>query len=337
MRLVRSLKELNTPAQSFPVFFHDCWFDYLRETNANSQVYLCCDEAHSLVLPFIVHQLRFLKKAAYIYVPLLLDGNRPGLDAEKSFLEQFHKFLSREKLCDVIFPPLHCCVFKSIPSRAIYFEIGIIEIDMTGTAEDIFGKMNTTYRKQIRKAEKLGVSAHFGPETFSDFYKLYADTHSRQGLPHLTASEIKKLMEKMSGNILVGFSKTPAGTEHSNLSVYDKAQAYSFWGGSAASPVVPGSNKFLMWGSIKALKDLGVKKYILGGYRNPDINDEKHNGIQDFKLRFGADVEKGYHFIKIINPARYYLFVFALKIKSILKGKEYSFINTSGLNIRKSK
>ncbi len=337
MRLVRSLKELSTPAQSFPVFFHDCWFDYLRETNANSQVYLCCDEAHSLVVPFIVHQLRFLKKAAYIYVPLLLDGQRPGLDAEKNFIEKFHEFLSHEKLCDVIFPPQHWCNFKCIPSGVTYFELGVISIDLTVPADDIFNKMNPTYRKQIRKAEKLGVSTHFGLETFPDFYKLYADTHSRQGLPHLTASDIKKLMEKMPGNILVGFSKTPAGAEHSNLSVYDKAQAYSFWGGSAASPVVPGSNKILMWESIKALKDLGVKKYILGGYRNPDINDEKHNGIQDFKLRFGAELEKGYHFIKIINPVKYYLFSFALKIKSILTGKKFYFINTSGLEIKKSK
>lgn len=337
MRLVRSLKELSTPAQSFPVFFHDCWFDYLRETNANSQVYLCCDEAHSLVVPFIVHQLRFIKKAAYIYVPLLLDGQQPGLNAEKDFVECFHNFLREKKICDVIYPPSHCCVFKSIPGKTIYFEIGIIGIDMTGTAEEIFGKMNTTYRKQIRKAEKLDVTTHFGSETFTDFYNLYADTHRRQGLPHLTVPEIKKLMEKIPGNILVGISKKDNTPEHSNLSVYDSTQAYSFWGGSAASPVVPGSNKILMWGSIKALKDLGVKKYILGGYRNPDINDEKHNGIQDFKLRFGAEVEKGYHFIKLINPARYYLFVFALKIKSILKGREYSFINTSGLNIKKSK
>ena len=335
MSLINSLSEVNLKPENFPFLFWDNWLNY--EATDNCSCYLYYNEKYNAVVPFKVHRLKFLKKAEYIYKPLDFTGKDIEADTEKDFVDCFHKFIKEKKICDVVFPPSHCCVFKSIPSRAIYFEIGIIEIDMTGTAEDIFGKMNTTYRKQIRKAEKLGVSAHFGPETFSDFYKLYADTHSRQGLPHLTASEIKKLMEKMSGNILVGFSKTPAGTEHSNLSVYDKAQAYSFWGGSAASPVVPGSNKFLMWGSIKALKDLGVKKYILGGYRNPDINDEKHNGIQDFKLRFGADVEKGYHFIKIINPIKYYFFSFALKIKSILKGKKYYFINTSGLEIKKNK
>ena len=215
--------------------------------------------------------------------------------------------------------------------------MGVIGIDLSVTADDIFNKMNTTYRKQIRKAEKLGVTTHSGSETFTDFYNLYADTHSRQGLQHLTASDIKKLMEKMPLNILVGISKKDNTPEHSNLSVYDNTQAYSFWGGSAASPVVPGSNKILMWESIKTLKDLGVKKYILGGYRNPDINDDKHNGIQEFKLRFGAEVEKGYHFIKIINPVKYYLFSFALKIKSMLTGKKFYFINTSGLEIKKSK
>jgi len=335
MSLINSLSEVNLKPENFPFLFWDNWLNY--EATDNCSCYLYYNEKYNAVVPFKVHRLKFLKKAEYIYKPLDFTGKDIEADTEKDFVDCFHKFIKEKKICDVVFPPSHCCVFKSIPSRAIYFEIGIIGIDMIGTAEEIFGKMNTTYRKQIRKAEKLGVSTHFGPETFPDFYKLYADTHSRQGLPHLTASEIKKLMEKMPGNILIGFSKTPAGAEHSNLSVYDKAQAYSFWGGSAASPVVPGSNKFLMWGSIKALKDLGVKKYILGGYRNPDINDEKHNGIQDFKLRFGADVEKGYHFIKIINPIKYYFFSFALKIKSILKGKKYYFINTSGLEIKKNK
>ena len=337
MKLARSLNDLSTTAQLFPVFFHDCWLDYLRETNANSQAFLCYDETQKIVVPFIVHPLHFLKKAAYIYVPLLLDGQRPGLDAEKDFIEQFHVFLSRENLCDVIFPPQHWCNFKCIPSRVTYFEIGIIGIDLRGSAEDIFNEMNTTYRKQIRKAEKLGVTTHFGYETFSDFYQLHAVTHSRQGLSHLTEPDIQKLIEKMPGNILIGFSKTPAGAEHSNLSVYDTIQAYSFWGGSAANPVVPGSNKILMWESIKALKSFGVKKYILGGYRNPDINDAKHNGIQEFKLRFGAGVDKGYHFIKIIKPLKYYLFSFALKVKSLLTGKKFYFINTSGLEIKRSK
>jgi len=337
MELLKSINQTGADPALFPVYFHDGWLDYERETNPHSQVFVCFDKSNRILAPFAVSELKFLKKANYIYIPLGLDGQRPENHAEKDFIEKFHAFLQEEKICDVIFPPPHYCNFKCIPEKVLYFELGVIGINLTGTQEDIFGNMNTTYRKQIRKAEKLGVTTVFGPEIFSEFFKLYADTHERQGLSYENEFMVRKLTEKIPDKILVGISKKDDTPEHSNLSVYDNTQAYSFWGGSAASPVVPGSNKILMWGSIKALKDLGVKKYILGGYRNPAINDDKHNGIQDFKLRFGAEVEKGYHFIKIINPVKYYLFSFALKIKSMLTGKKFYFINTSGLEIKKSK
>ncbi|HQN15279.1 MAG TPA: peptidoglycan bridge formation glycyltransferase FemA/FemB family protein [Bacteroidales bacterium] len=336
MKLIKSLNEINLRQDDFPFLFWDIWLKY--ETTANCSTYLYFDEEYDALLPFKIHKLKFLRKADFIYIPLNTKGISLQEDVEKSFLERFHNFIKKENLCDVIFPPTHCCVFKSIPHKCLFFELGIISIDLSPSLDDIFSNINTTYRKQIRKAAKLGLKTVFGPETFQDFYSLYADTHQRQKISYEKENTVRNLVEMFPDNILCGISVREDNTpEHSNLSVYDKLQGYSFWGGSTTSPLVPGSNKFLMWGSIKALKSFGVKKYILGGYRDPDINDEKHNGIQEFKLRFGARVETGYHFIKIINPTKYYLFAIALKIKSFLKGKKYYFINTTGLNIRKSK
>jgi lipid II:glycine glycyltransferase (peptidoglycan interpeptide bridge formation enzyme) len=81
---------------------------------------------------------------------------------------------------------------------------------------------------------------------------------------------------------------------------------------------------------------LGVQYYIFGGYRPNLSKDKSLYSVQKFKLEMGGEVEYGYHFIKVIKPSKYVIFKIALKIKSILSGKNLSILNLDGLEIKRS-
>jgi hypothetical protein len=88
---------------------------------------------------------------------------------------------------------------------------------------------------------------------------------------------------------------------------------------------------------MEKLKESNCQKLILGGFRDLVEDNSKIKGIQTFKLRLGAEIRDGYHFIKILNPWKYGIFNFLLKLKSIITRNEQSIINLNGLKILKQK
>jgi lipid II:glycine glycyltransferase (peptidoglycan interpeptide bridge formation enzyme) len=92
----------------------------------------------------------------------------------------------------------------------------------------------------------------------------------------------------------------------------------------------PGANKLLQLEIMKWLKANGANRYVMGGNRLGDIAGTKYEGIQKFKLRFGAEIEKGTHFYTKVTW-RYSLYSKLLKAYLILRNIKQ---NTKGLNYR---
>ncbi len=337
MLLIRSLNEVNANQLLFPLFFHDDWLKTEGEIHENAEILIFFDKILQVFVPLIIYKLRILKKADYLFVPLNFNGEELSEKTELLFLNKFHDYIKRENICDVIFPPSHYCNFKCIPNKVKYFKLGIIWIDLKSPVEEIFNKMSSNYRNEIRKAQKVNLHTLFGNEYLMQFYKLYEETQIRNRLIYDPLCYLEKITKYLPNNVLIGLSIYNKVIENSILNVFDRYNTYYLYSGSQKKNDLPGSNKLLLWETIKYFKSIGIRKYILGGYRNPQKTDLKHNGIQDFKLRFGAEIEQGYHFVKIINPFKYYCFLIALKCKSVIFMKEYSFMNKSGLEIKQSK
>ena len=65
---------------------------------------------------------------------------------------------------------------------------------------------------------------------------------------------------------------------------------------------------------------LGYKKFNLGGMSNPELDDNKYKGLNEFKTNFGAKVyEYAGDFELITNNAKYFMYKNTLPIKNILK------------------
>jgi aminoglycoside 3-N-acetyltransferase len=65
---------------------------------------------------------------------------------------------------------------------------------------------------------------------------------------------------------------------------------------------------YLHWNTIKLLKLKGVKRYDFVGARLSDVSGTKLEGIQQFKERFGAELEEG--FLWKMNLNKFDIFVF---------------------------
>ena len=336
MKLVKSLSEVNADKTLFPIFFHDNYLAVERETAPNTTTFICYDPQRQIVVPFIVSKNKFLRKAMYIYVPLKIDGQRPDTVCEKYFIEEFHHFLKNNKTCDVIFPPYHYCSFMSIPCYCRYYEIGILSVDLTYEEETVFNKINAENRRQIRKAEKTDVKILWGTQYLDDFYNSYLETVEKKNILPDNYNYFKNLIAKFGDDCLIGIARYGNKTDAAVFDMKDHRYAYSFNSGTALSAAIKGSKKLLVWNEYLQLKKAGIEKYFFGGYRLSLEKSMPLYNVQDFKKSMGCDIEKGYHFIKILNPARYYLYTAALWCKARVTGKPCPMFNKSGLEIKKS-
>jgi len=336
MKLVKSLSEVNADETLFPIFFHDNYLAVEKETVPNTEPFICFDPQQKIVVPFIVSKNKFLRKAMYIYVPLKIDGKRPDAVCEKIFTEELHHFLKNNNTCDVIFPPYHYCSFMCIPRKCQYYEIGILSIDLTESEEIIFNKINAENRRQIKKAIKAGVEVSWGTKHLNDFYNSYLETVEKKNILADNDSYFKNLLEKFTDDCLIGIARYDNKTEAAVFDVKDHRYAYSFNSGTAHSTAIKGSKKLLVWNEYLQLKNVRIEKYFFGGYRLSLDKSMPLYNVQDFKKNMGCVIEKGYHFIKILNPAKYYLYTATLWCKALVTGKQCSMFNKSGLEIKKS-
>jgi len=69
------------------------------------------------------------------------------------------------------------------------------------------------------------------------------------------------------------------------------------------------SKHLLIWKIIEKYSNLGYKKINLGGIINPNIEDKKYKGLNEFKLSFGSKViEYAGDFELIINKPLYFMY-----------------------------
>ena len=334
MRIIESISEISSE-KFFPIFFWDKW-KTVEEKLHHKQRLLCVDEENNVVA-FTIYTMKFFKKADYLYVPLNKKGNRLSVEKEKAFLDEFHNYLKTERIADVIFPPSHIVVFNAIPSKSIYYEFGIMASDLTISEEDLFKKAKSNNRNEIRKAESLGVETKFGNGYVDDFYNCFLQTTKQKDFDAPPKDYFLKMTELLGDNVDIGVAYLNGCLESAEFSVIDNKNIYVNYAGTSFSPQYKGSNKFLIWNLFKRCQSKHIENLLYGGYRYKLNESDSLYFVQKFKKHLGVEVTDGYHFIKVINPLKYNLINLAMKCKSLLTGKNYSFVNLKGLDVKKSK
>ena len=281
--------------------------------------------------------MKFFKKADYLYVPLDKNGNRLSVEKEKTFLDEFHNYLKTEKIADVIFPPTHITLFNCIPNKIIYYQLGLLYVDLSRSEEDIYADINSRNRRYIKQSQSQNLITELHSNDINSLYMCLMETNRKEGVDTYPKDYYRTIKEIMSDYCDIAVIRNEQGPLSSVFLLNDAKNVYACYAGTFFFKEYSGANKLLYWEMYQEYKSKGHLKFIYGGYRSGLTNKDKLFNVQEFKLRMGAKIEDGYHFIKIINPLKYNLVNFAMRCKSLLTGKNYSFVNLKGLDVKKSK
>jgi lipid II:glycine glycyltransferase (peptidoglycan interpeptide bridge formation enzyme) len=184
------------------------------------------------------------------------------------------------------------------PSAADGFSAGqprhVFWLPLDGRDEDaVFAGFNQLWRRNVRKAEKLGVQVRSGDATdLAAFHELYVETAARDGFTPrprsyfdtmwaaLTAEDPDRLrlyLAEHEGDLVAATTMTRVG-QHA---------WYSYGASSSEKREVRGSNA-IQWRMMRDALAAGATVYDLRGITDTLAEDDPHVGLLQFKVGTGG-------------------------------------------------
>jgi lipid II:glycine glycyltransferase (peptidoglycan interpeptide bridge formation enzyme) len=188
-------------------------------------------------------------------------------------------------------------------------------INLEKSSEELYSKINRTFKYHIHKAESIGITTHvdYSPtpqicnQIMSEF-SVFANKKQIEWNPN----RIKALRKLNKIIISEAFLKEERIVTHVYLHDANRVVLlHSYNPKDIADKKMQGyANKYLHWKEILSFKNFGLKLYDFGG-----INMRQHPGISKFKISFGGEVRDCYSYIEV-NPLLTLVVNFYKKLKS---------------------
>jgi len=302
---VHELDSLPYDEKNYPLWFSQRYLEFQQSTGYRS--FVVADENGTCV-PISVQRRYGFNRGRFLYKPYHVSKPLSG-EEEKEFLNRLRSFLRKGKIADVLLPPQHYSVFSGLPDVGWAVPLGIIVLSLENKSEqEIFSRFHPNYRNLIRQAERDKVVAELGMNHYDDFYALYNSTHTRENIRADSYDFIKTLAAYLGDDrVQCGVAYVNGKPDAAIFIIYNSSEAYYMYGGTASVCAHSGSSRLLQWAVIKQLLGKNVKRYCLGGARMGKIEGTKYQRIIEFKTRFGATIEKGYHIIMPVT-AKYRIY-----------------------------
>ncbi|QGF23222.1 lipid II:glycine glycyltransferase FemX [Raineyella fluvialis] len=169
------------------------------------------------------------------------------------------------------------------------------QLPLTGrTPEDVLKGMNQLWRRNIKKADKLGVTVRRG--TVADlpaFHTLYAETAERDGFTPRPASYFRTMMEAMEAEDPDRIHLYLAEHEGDLVAATTWVRVgghtwYSYGASSTTKREVRGSNA-IQWRMIQDALEAGADVYDLRGITDSVDKNDPHVGLIEFKVGTGGE------------------------------------------------
>ena len=309
-------KFLSQDLSSFPVFFFPEWLQYCVAEGGRF-IYIKLDS--DVWIPLIIRRHKFTSSVTLAYKPFNPNG-AISPEQENFYLQELINFIRVKKLGDVVLPPIHVCNFSRPLAISDSKRLGIISIQLNKSTEDLFSAFSKTYRTQIRACERDGFTVSFSQDYFKFFFENYRINQNKYGKYPGRETDIYKLLQALPNNSrLLTVLNANGEPEGSILLLFDAFRGYYLIGAKAEERNThQGAQKFLQWKAILFSKQRGCNHYNFGGYRYELTETDKFYSIQEFKLKFGAFIEDGYHFTHKIN-LRYDVYQSLIRLRSLLR------------------
>lgn len=303
----------------FP-YFYGTNFSIFSFATEGKAVWIAVDlEGNSLA--FRRWQNKFISIVQPLYPPLSPEGRRLSNSLESNFTEGFIEELGKQNFSHRICQAENFAIFSSAPNKAKYAPFGTYYLDLEAADEsELFSKLHPKHRNVIRNAEKSGVQLLYGPEVLGDFYELYQATTRRSGMFCWKFDYFEKLISALGDNILCGAAYFEGKACGALVMPFTKFAAFYLYGATPDEREVNGAMNFLHWKTIEMMKRNGVARYDFVGARLGNLEGTPYQGIQMFKMRFGASLESGVLWKLDLKPKICSLFDNMAKVKLKLKG-----------------
>jgi lipid II:glycine glycyltransferase (peptidoglycan interpeptide bridge formation enzyme) len=161
------------------------------------------------------------------------------------------------------------------------------------SADDVFAGFNQLWRRNVRKADKLGVEVTQGErDDLPAFHALYIETAERDGFTPRPASYFTGMWDAMTAEDPARLRLYLARHEGDLVAATTMTQVgshawYSYGASSTAKRDVRGSNA-IQWRMISDALDSGADVYDLRGITDTLDPDDSHVGLIQFKLGTGG-------------------------------------------------
>jgi lipid II:glycine glycyltransferase (peptidoglycan interpeptide bridge formation enzyme) len=171
----------------------------------------------------------------------------------------------------------------------------VFQVPLEGRTEDELLKgFNQLWRRNIKKAEKLGVTVRQADETrLPDFHALYLETAARDHFTGRPLSYFQRMWEAMRAEdpdrIRLYLAEHEGDLVAATTMVRVGRHAwYSYGASSTAKREVRGSNA-VQWAMLRDAAAAGAAVYDLRGITDTLAEDDPHFGLIQFKLGTGGE------------------------------------------------
>jgi hypothetical protein len=311
-------------ADENPIFFTQPYHQFEQSCGYQTGFF---KSNNNTFMPFRVYKKLFFRFIQIMYPPIN-NGHRLSVSDEKNFLNEAVALLKSQKKYHRIIQPFVWDVFYAYPNEATFCPFGQLYSNLENNTEaEIFEHFSPKYRNAIRKVLTLShlVSLKYDAKELIHFYQVYQEVHAKQQVYFDQLSHFQKMQQFLGEkHFLLTNLYFDARLEGGAVISYTKNEANYLYGGARNPTLQNGSIKLLQFEIIKQLKKVGVKKYIWGGCRLSDVTGSKQQGMQEFKLRFGAQIKKGFLWKMDINPFYCFLYDYLMNLQLKLKGQKPS-------------
>jgi hypothetical protein len=274
------------------------------------------DESSStlrFILPYTIVHRQFLRLVRFRVEPILLDETASA-DEEKSFLNKSVDFF-RSTRSGLIMPAANTALFRTFPDGAQAVPFGSYIIDLTQPEEMLWRNISKDFRNKIRSAEKSGVQIKTGPEYFECAYDAIKETLHKSSLRFSSISEFKTVITGLGENVKVFAALHRGIVQGCLVAPYSAYSAYSWYSGRH-NQTATGAMHLLRWEAIRMFKEMGVRVFNNTGSRINPEKGSKHEGLNDFKKRFGGSLKQGFMWKYPLHPFSYFLYNVGARIRS---------------------
>jgi len=306
---------------NYPYFYLKEYVSFIKEFEDKDIIFFSDEFSNTIACK--IWKNKFLKIIQPIYPPLSNNAERMNKQQELDFLNKWVSFIKEAKMADRIVQSENFGIFKSAPVHSVSAPFGTYYLNLgSSTEHELFQKIHVKHRNVIRNAEKNEIVLKYGQNCIDDFYLLYYQTMKRSNMYCQDVSYFKNLYNSIPQNTICRvayFNNIPQG---GIFMPFTEFGAFYLYGASTEKIEINGTINYLHWNTIKVLKRKNVKRYDFVGARLSNVSGTKLAGIQQFKRRFGVQLEEGFLWKMNLSKKKCDIYDSLLSVKIKLRGRE---------------